>query len=53
MNFRSIIIILLLLFLSCGNKIDYLQKYKGPSKRIQDILKKEKGIDLLYKKKLY
>lgn len=41
---------LLLLILGCKNNIDYLEKYKKPSKRISDVLKEDKGYDLLYKK---
>jgi len=46
----NILISLLFFLFNCEKKIDYLEKYKKPVKRIQDILKEDKGYDLLYKK---
>ncbi len=51
MRFRFCIIpILIFIITSCNKGVDYLEKYKKPSKTIQDILKEEKGYELLFKK---
>lgn len=56
MNLRNSILFLLLIFLiiSCKNslKLEQISRYKGPEKRITDIIKEQEGIDRLYKNNL-
>lgn len=51
-KFWFVFIIICLCIISCNRRIDYLLKYKKPSKTIDDLLKEEKGYDLLFKKNL-